>query len=337
MVGSAAVPFTHFETINPIMHPHNQCNVQAAQRIDKLSPQHKIEWATHQRKEGNALFANGSYQEAMDVYLTCLVAMEPSSRAKDVIVTNTETAIVSTTEEQQLKLKLQNETEIQLPVLLNLSLCALKIGAHSKAEKFLNFALELDCGKSSVKAYFRRGRVRMLMGNYVSAELDMEKALDLLESGEDTTIVGEKPKMNEKEVILKEKLKLQRLVGRAEKNRRQQKKAMERLFKSDDDASPQQSTSNNVHGEPISTKEVFSLYPEKKVAPKQQHSNTNTGNALEACQPSCFQWYLRMIGRCAQKLLDIIGEEDHDNDSEKVDPSEVLVEQMLKSNTKKNL
>jgi len=58
---------------------------QASEMIANLNPQQKIEWAKYQRKEGNALFEKGDYTEAMDVYLTCLVAMDqsPASSAVD--------------------------------------------------------------------------------------------------------------------------------------------------------------------------------------------------------------------------------------------------------------
>ena len=48
-----------------------------------LPPQQKLQWAKHQRMEGNKLFATGEYKEAMDVYLTCLVAMDQSSKNKN--------------------------------------------------------------------------------------------------------------------------------------------------------------------------------------------------------------------------------------------------------------
>lgn len=44
--------------------------------VSTLSPEKKIEWATIHRKRGNILYQKGNYKEAMDVYLTCLVAIE---------------------------------------------------------------------------------------------------------------------------------------------------------------------------------------------------------------------------------------------------------------------
>ncbi|KAL9189912.1 hypothetical protein ACHAXT_009587 [Thalassiosira profunda] len=244
---------------------------QASGMIKDLDPRQKIEWATHQRKEGNALFARGEYKEAMDVYLTCLVAMD--GQQSD-----------ASTDDQV-------DEEIKLPVLLNLALSALKLGMPSKAEQFCNYALETEAGQRSVKAYFRRGRVRMLMGHYVSAELDLDKALDL--NAERADADGSDEAESERKTILREKQKLTRLINQAEKNQRQQKKAMEKLFQSEE-----------MGDRVIQT----GLYPEKKeVVPTRQEDPDPLEEHLEL---SCFQWYVRMIGRCAEKLLDIIGHED---------------------------
>ena len=90
----------------------------------------------------------------------------------------------------------------------------------------------------------------MLMGHYVSAELDLDKALELnneqqlllLDTGEEgngmdndaTTAVN-----NERKVILKEKQKLHRLMNQADRNRKLQKKGMEKLFQSREDLYPE--------------------------------------------------------------------------------------------------
>ena len=241
---------------------------QASEMIKGLDSLRKIEWATHQRKEGNALFARGEYKEAMDVYLTCLVAMDGQH------------SDASTDD--------QIDAEIKLPVLLNLALSSLKLGMPSKAEQFCNYALETEAGQRSVKAHFRRGRVRMLMGHYVSAELDLDKALDL--SAERADADGSDEVESERKAILREKQKLTRQINQAEKNQRQQKKAMEKLFQSE-----------GANDRVIQT----SLYPEKKELPTRQEDPLE-----EHLELSCVQWYIRMIGRCAEKLLNIIGHED---------------------------
>ncbi|KAL7537917.1 hypothetical protein ACHAXR_010900 [Thalassiosira sp. AJA248-18] len=301
---------------------------QASEMIAGLDSQQKIDWAKLQRSQGNKLFAEGklfqctanisylkeiyastfrfpfffnmnlvgNYKEAMDVYLTCLVAMD-----------QTTSSVIDEGGESEELINMQIEKEIKLPVLLNLALSALKMGMLSKAEQFCNFAMEMESGKQSVKANFRRGRVRMLMGHYVSAELDLDKALELngkMSNGENCDF---QQLENERAVILREKQKLSRLVNQADKNRKQQKNAMEKLFKS------QESENSTERDE--NTKYSSSLYPEKKgppTQPPQQLPTDPNPDSLEADHPTCFQWYMRMIGRCAQKLLDIIGDEEDD-------------------------
>jgi hypothetical protein len=285
---------------------------QAAEMVAMLPPQQKLQWSKHQRTEGNKLFASGEYKEAMDVYLTCLVAMDQSSKEND---GNTE-------EECDPIPTAQIEEEIKLPVLLNLALCALKLGMLSKAEKFCNHAMEMESGKRSTKANFRRGRTRMLMGHYVSAELDLVRALELNDEIMATTKDCDlKEVQSEREAILREMEKLDRLVTQAEKNKETQKKAMERVF---------QSTSKAADD---ATKNDFGLYPEKTAPEKLSDEDSFE----EEYQLSCFEWYMRMIGRCAQKLLDIIGEEDEvaQEEEEGIPVDQELVKQFL-AHAKKN-
>lgn len=281
---------------------------QAAEMVALLPPQQKLQWAKHQRTEGNKLFATGEYKDAMDVYLTCLVAIDQSSKDSD----------GEAEEDKQIVPTEQIEEEIKLPVLLNLALCALKLGMLSKAEKFCNYAMEMDAGKCSVKANFRRGRTRMLQGHYASAKLDLGRALEL--NDEVIAKVNEEcvlEAQSEREVILREMEKLDRLVFQAERNKAVQKKAMERAFQS----------SSKVRDD-----DSNGLYPEKK-APE---NLSNDEELEEEHQLSCFEWYVRMVGRCAQKLLDIIGEEDEGGKEEKGIPvDQELVKQFL-DDAKKN-
>ena len=290
---------------------------QAADMVAMLPPSQKLQWAKHQRKEGNKLFAAEEYKDAMDVYLTCLVAMDQSSKKSD-----------SNEEEECNPIPTsQIEEELKLPVLLNLALCALKLGMLSKAEKFCNYAIEMEAGKCSVKANFRRGRSRMLMGNYEYAKLDLTRALELNNEMCNTEDCDSIVAQSEREAILRELEKLDRLVTQAEKNKAKQKKAMKRMFQStskeaDDDLSLGNVTKNN------------GLYPEKKAPEKLLMEDALQE---EEYQLSCFEWYVRMIGRCAQKLLDIIGEEDATSkDEEGIPVDQQLVEQFL-NNAKKNV
>eukprot|EP00986_Skeletonema_menzelii_P004202 scaffold1416_cov142-Skeletonema_menzelii.AAC.3 len=290
---------------------------QAAEMVAMLPPQQKLQWTKHQRMEGNKLFAIGEYKEAMDVYLTCLVAMDQSSKNNSGDAEEESNHIVPTA---------VIEEEIKLPVLLNLALCALKLGMPTKAEKFCNFAMEMEAGKCSVKANFRRGRARMLLGHYVSAELDLVRALELNDEIIATSKEYDKKEAHsEREVILREMDKLNKLITQAEKNKAAQKKAMENLFQSSSKVTDYDSSfANTINNN--------GLYPEKKAPEKL----SNEQQLEEEYQLSCFEWYLRMIGRGAQKLLDIIGEEDEsDKEEEGIPVDQELVKQFL-ADAKKN-
>ncbi|EJK47162.1 hypothetical protein THAOC_34142 [Thalassiosira oceanica] len=280
---------------------------QAAEMTASLEPGERIEWAGWQRKQGNDLFARGEYREAMDVYLTCLVAMDQKTRrTRSQIQTVAGTTANST--EQQLAgddMTARTEKEIKLPVLLNLALSAMKLGLLSKADQFCTFAIETDSGRRSVKAHFRRGRVRMLMGHYVTAELDLEKAdeLNAAKFAEGGERGADEEAANERDTIARERRKLSRLVGQASRNQKTQKRAMERLFQSPADAGGGDLA--------IATE---GLYHEKKTPPIQHALIEKYDESRQ--QLSCWQWYLHMVGRCAQKILDIIGEDEDDSEVE---------------------
>ncbi|KAL3809919.1 hypothetical protein ACHAXA_005333 [Cyclostephanos tholiformis] len=294
---------------------------QASEAISGMGSRRKLQWAERQRRMGNALFERGEYVEAMDVYLTCLVAVD---RAGD--STHIDPSPGSTNGDDVENISVRMEREIQLPVLLNLALCAMKMGMLSKAERFCNFAIdETSCGKISPKAHFRRGRARLLMGRYPEAESDLDAALGML-SLDDVAKVGcdhsdggvqgvevERTRA----VVLREKQRLRLLVERAERNRKAQKRAMERFFGSssliEDDKGMGSSTADCVDDSP-------SLYPEKRdiaqLFPRSdkvivEYNDDGTIDNLKQ-RSTYFQWYLRMLGRCAQKILDIIGDEQGD-------------------------
>jgi len=255
---------------------------QAAQMVATLSPEKKIEWATMHRQRGNTLFQKGNYKEAMDVYLTCLVAIgnkddysggtdtdtttisNNSVVMEDVVPSTNSTTTPTTTtvscnegkgddsnkksngghkttdenEDQNESWNIRTDVEIKLPILLNLSACTLKLGMYQKTEKFCNFAImEMPCGRTSTKAYFRRGRARMLMGSYRGAKDDFDIALELLSSTktqDGTDIVDNKNDTKEREAeinaVKNEIVKLGRLIEAGQKNRIKCKRAMKKVL-----------------------------------------------------------------------------------------------------------
>jgi hypothetical protein len=286
---------------------------QASERIVGFNSQQKMEWAKFQRLEGNILFARGEYADAMDVYLTCLVAMDQPCTTTSTDHNSTIDLDNNEDSSKSRLLQVQMDTEIKLPVLLNLTLCSLKLGMPSKAEKFCNFAMDTELGKQSPKASFFRGRARMLMGKYSAAESDLNNALNLIRgkkglsdksTNNQSLLEGE----DKEAVILREKIKLQKLVHHAQKNRNQQRKAMEKVFKPEETGV-------------VLSQTAPSLYPEKPCPPKiasvldcNGNAGNNNMNYEADSRPTYVQWYLRMMGRCAQKILDIIGNDEEDEE-----------------------
>lgn len=162
----------------------------------------------------------------------------------------------------------------------------------------------------------------MLMGHYVSAELDLARALELNDEAATNTTCDLKEVQSEREAILREMEKLDRLVSQAEKNEETQKKAMERVFQSTTNVNGDSSTKNMTAND-------SGLYPEKDVQKKLLLEEEEEEEESEDSHLSCFEWYVRMIGRCAQKLLDIIGEDEIVQDEEGIPVDQDLVKQFL--------
>ena len=90
---------------------------QSAEEVKGQPFSVKLEWSRLRREQGNVIFKRGDWAEAMDVYMTCLVAIS--------------------NEEGEVE---ESEREISLPVLLNLAQCALNMRAASKCIQFCDHA-----------------------------------------------------------------------------------------------------------------------------------------------------------------------------------------------------
>lgn len=196
---------------------------QSAEMVSQLtSPEEKLQWAHKQRQAGNELYAQQQYQEAMDVYLTCLVAMEGiEQRNGDDSKCSNNTGDESSKKSSSCW-KQVTEEQIQLPVLLNLAACTLKLAMYKKTKTFCDLAIDLPCGQQSPKAFFRRAKAHMLMGCYQDAKRDLVHCLGLVKNDTEQDVDLER--------IKKEMTKLDVLIKRAEVNRQRQKIAMQRVF-----------------------------------------------------------------------------------------------------------
>ena len=211
---------------------------QTAAVLSALSAEEKMEWAQHQRAEGNKIFARGDYMEAMDVYITCLVAMDKLRGSADTDKGGKQVAkngdVSAAAETAAVYSQDSIERDIQLPVLLNLALCALKLGMLRKAESFCNFALQTTLGADCPKAYFRRGRARMLMASYEDARVDLKRAMELLRLSNNPN-AETAAKEAELKAVEKELQKLERLEMTARKHQKVQRRAMKKLWDDNND------------------------------------------------------------------------------------------------------
>ena len=310
---------------------------QTAAVLSALSAEEKMEWARQQRVEGNKLFSREEYTEAMDVYITCLVAMDKLKQGSADKEGDSDGASSDGVFSEDI------EREIQLPVLLNLALCALKLGTLRKAESFCNFALQTSLGADCPKAYFRRGRARMLMGSYDDARSDLQRAVDLLQNenadkGGDSNTNDNTAREAELKAVRKELQKLERLEFAARKHEKVQKKNMKRLWdtgKSNaveaNGTTPDQSISSSAvdissvkaeksEGQSnASAENKKGLYSD--VQERRQFSTLRAKKRIEVSveeedddvdvvSPSFFQWYLSLFERCLRKTLHILGDEE---------------------------
>lgn len=178
------------------------------------------------RMEGNKLFSAGEYKEAMDVYLVCLVAVEKQPEEE-----NGKTEADKDMDTLQvLDTKDKMEDEIKLPVLMNLSMCTLKLGMYSKTQRFCSLVLEIPGSERNPKVFYRRGKARMLMGLYESARLDFDSSFKLLSSSLEKSNMDDKKTMNEITVVQREIKKLIKLEKAGKTNEKKQRNAMKNLF-----------------------------------------------------------------------------------------------------------
>lgn len=366
---------------------------KAAQMVSTLSPGKKIEWANIHRQRGNSLFKKGDYKEAMDVYLTCLVAIEhdggdgiTTDTIKSVFLSGTTAteededkdgasmttipAISSCTvntimkndnvnneisgddsktvmeEDTKNRWNRRTDEEIKLPILLNLSLCTLKMGMYQKTEQFCNFVImEMPCGRTSTKAYFRRGRARMLMGSYRGAKEDFDIALELLSesikggSDDDANTDDIKEREAEFRAVKNEMVKLSRLTKAGQKNRAKCERAMKKILGGGDVdineskgvicSSVEEATIQNefndtavtskpvVKNNPVEDSALYSTRLYEDVARCRTYSTLRAKSTkkredqhIPGGERSFVLWYILMMERSLRKILYWFGDKD---------------------------
>lgn len=230
------------------------------------------------------MYQEKDYREALDVYLTCLVA---KSDHADFI------------------------GSIFLPVMNNLAQCCIQMCMYRKAQEFCNMALEevKETNLESLvqllvaKLYFRRGRAKRLSGEYAAATIDLEAALSMLDS--DTL---------EYRSVKKELQLVKRAEMEERQNEKRQERAMQRLLGGE--TKQVGSTSNSSVDCPKT--QPSGLYQEQNN--KRAYSTLtatrprdNGDEQDDANEQGCWQWYLSMVARVAGKLLVLLGDEEYKN------------------------
>ena len=231
---------------------------QVAQHIATLkTTKEKLDFIEQHRQYGNTLYQKESYEEAIDVYLTCLTAVAPLTKQQ--IDQGTDAVD---------KTKSQDDSNSQHHVLFckimnNLAQSSLKLGWYHKTEQFCTLALEhlkLDEDEEGVetafnestpslqfnfpaasdsdlqqisKLYFRRGKAQRLRGNYRQAHKDLEMALKW-QSRMSSTVSAEQ------KAIQQELQKVVRSATEGKRNKERQARAMKAVL------SPKKSEDPNI-------------------------------------------------------------------------------------------
>ena len=287
---------------------------QAAQLTSRMTLEQKIEWAQKQRQSGNQLYQDGQYKEAIDIYLTCLVVRDTAQQQVD-------------------------QEVLILPVMNNLAQCSLQLGWYHKAELFCTLALEAletdSRGPSVAKLYFKRGKARRLRGWYDEAKGDLERAMVTLGTRTDNPT----DKSAEQKSIEREFQLLNKAVLEGKKNKKRAQRAMQQVLGSShvergtpdssaanesNDTEPPSSTTNakastkatNATTTKDEVSSTASLYHEKHARTHSTIRKRPEGPPpyetarLPVHQLSYWQMYRLVAARVAQKILDIIGEEE---------------------------
>ena len=256
---------------------------QVAAEVKDLTDENKLVWAELQRTEGNRLYQQKKYQEAMDVYLTCLIVKSESNLFMKTVF---------------------------LPCLNNLAQCTLQLGMYLKTEMFCTMALEELVQSTTpitttttttdeydpivAKLYFRRGKARRLGGKYTLANEDLQKTL--------TMVTDTKP------VVYRELHLLEQAMVEAKQNETRQERAMQQIWNTS--TTPK---SSSLYDDVKQRK--YSNLRAKRKSDDDLDEGINVRENL-----SYWAYYMAVIARLAERLLVLTGDEetiDHINGKKK--------------------
>jgi hypothetical protein len=339
---------------------------QAAAQVEYLKTwEEKKQWAEEQRQYGNQLYREERYEQAIDVYLTCLVVAQQEKKLAP-----------PDTQSQS-----QSAGLLFLYVMNNLAQSTLALKWFRKTEQFCTLALQEvyvnaeydpDAGAGAgtdvnngsgdepsgggatrstnidatslkypkqqhqiAKLYYKRGKARRLGGLYKDARIDLETALQWIEwlsnnkTKADSTLENQDKEQDgqavadSRRVVERELQLVAKASVEARRNKERQQQAMQKVLSSSQkdtnklsDASTAQSATSRPSLFPeINGKRAFSTLR----APSARRNEKDTADESEDLidvdeqkrQLTYSQWYLVMIGRVAEKLLEWTGDEEY--------------------------
>jgi len=273
---------------------------QAAAFVQDLTVDQKLQWAEGQRNYGNQLYEAQQYEQAIDVYLTCLTVTAD---------------------------KKINDPALHLlfaKVMNNLALTTMQLQWYGKTVQFCSISLQelaerCDDGSSDnnehsdemcsqrSKLYFRRAKASRLRGDYALASDDLEHATRWLERMDDDPMVAA-PLRN---AVNKEHQLLARAQTEAKRNETKQKRAMQQLLTSSPKAGDRA-----LHSTTTTTTTAPSLYQDLGMRRRRRQREFSTLRAPVHARntnnqnPSYLQEYLARIGNGAQQLLNWLDERE---------------------------
>jgi hypothetical protein len=248
-------------------------------------------------------------------------------------------------EEEEDDVELNKERLLLFMKLLNnLAQSTLQLGWYKKTEHFCTLAFEHLEGEEQASAlllastplyqellsklYFRRGKARRLRGDYALSRNDLDHAMN--------TLPADSSKEEQQRAAVQKELQLlQKSAAEARKNRERQKKALQRVMappstskttstrKDDPKAS-----SNSVRFEETTTTGGVLFPAEHQEGPLQRRPRKNY-STLRAARPqqapeeeddddahhanklSPWQYYVAVVGKIAEKLLEWMGDEEY--------------------------
>ncbi|EEC45224.1 predicted protein [Phaeodactylum tricornutum CCAP 1055/1] len=278
---------------------------QVAVHVASLSTtREQYAWAEAQRSLGNEFYHQQEYEQAIDVYLTCLIAVQPQDESDCLVLV------------------------LFLKVMNNLALSALQLGWYKKTIDFCTLALDRVRKQQSLhshqqhvqlqmtKIYYKRGKARRLRGEYKQSRADLRAAQSQISVGEYIIIDESQQQQSFQEAIDKEFQLLHQAEFQGRRNQEKQQRAMRQILLHSGEKQLALGTATDQ-----AANECIALYAEKASkrtfsalrAPATSLVDDDSTFDIdeESMTPTLWQYYLTVIGRVAETLLFWIGDEEY--------------------------